>query len=226
MQSITLKIKRLLLVAGCVLGASQALAELDPELAAASTAAKNDPGLFATGYLLFGTSQAAGTSRPGPAVLAGGELGYALPRDSWGRLQGSLFAGTGFLNFKAKDEDRADQTVSIGVLPMIRGGYAYSLGHGASFLWQLGAGAFLGRYSAEVNDVTYRSEDALIGLAGSFGGQLLLTPSSWFEIVIGLDWMHYAFDVDDVKGGGVTLAADRSFNVNSPAMSLGLKIRL
>jgi hypothetical protein len=205
---------------------TSAFAELDPELATASRSATNDSGLFLSGNIWLGQSQAVKISRPGLAAIVGGEIGYSLAQDSWARLQGGAFVGTGMLNFKSKDSPRESQTVSIGLMPILRGAYGYSLGNGAMMLWRAGAGGFVGHYATDIGDVEYKTSSMFPGLVGQLGAELLMSSSSWFEVIVGVDFTHYSFEVDEIKGGGNKLEVDRSFNVNSPTVNLGLKLRL
>jgi hypothetical protein len=208
------------------LTASVAFAELDPELATASRSATNDSGIFVSGHVWLGQSQAVEISRPGLAAIVGGEIGYSLAQDSWARLQGGAFVGTGMLNFKSKNSPRESQTVSIGLMPILRGGYGYSLGNAAMMLWRAGFGGFIGHYQTEISDVEYKTSSIFPGLVGQLGGELLMSASSWFEVIIGIDFTHYSFEVDEIEGGGNKLEVDRSFNINSPTVNLGLKMRL
>jgi hypothetical protein len=208
--------------------AGPAFAELDPELAEASTAASNDAGLIAGGFLEFGTTLSAGKTRPGKAVLTGAEIGYSMPRDSWNRFIVSLAVSGGAISFKKQIGDSYDdRNIGINLMPMARFGYGKSLGHRATWVSRVGAGIFLGTAKGEyLGEQFSDAADGFSGVVGQIGADFIFSASNWVDLTVGYQLNHFSFEIDEIESisnNPIPFSAE-AYNLNAHMLSLGLAL--
>jgi|GEM_PF-1572934 len=207
---------------------SGARAELDPELATASTAAANDSGLVAGGFLSMGSGLSAGNTRPGPIVLGGGEIGYSMARDSWNRFVASFALSGGSLSFKRGYGDGyEDRQLNISLMPMIRGGFGKSISHRSFWVWRVGMGAFLGNTSGDFEEQSFKSS-GVFGLAGQLGADVIFSVNDWIDVQVGYQLNHLSFEIEEAKNksGDAIDGLSESYNVNAHMLSIGAGLHL
>lgn len=205
------------------LGGQVAKAELDPELAQATS--KNNNGLYlglgARGGQAYGT----GGSTPGLAAFATVEPGYVARRDSWGRVETSLELGTGALSFRRKNDAKTKVGMAVPVYALARVGYGWSLGDSLFSVIRLGAGPAFANYKEEENGESIESDGMVSGIAGQIAWDLIAPMGSSFDIIGGLALTHMAFDINDLEKDGQSISVDRPVAVNMPTAYFGVRLQ-
>jgi len=202
---------------------SYALADLDPELAAASN--KNESGFYVGAGLSLGQAYATGGSNPGVAGLFSVEPGYVASRDSWGRLEASIALGMGMLDFREKDAVSTKVDMDIKLFALAKIGYGWSLGSSMFGIFRAGVGPVIADYEGKANGVTAKSDGSLSGMAGMLGYDILMPVNDTMDIIGGLQLTHMAFDLDKVKVDGVPVNVDEPINLNIPVIYIGTRFK-
>jgi hypothetical protein len=204
-------IVRILTVVCLLGGPSLALADLDPELAAANP--QNDGGFFLGGNLNFGQSYATGGSNPGLAYLLSIEPGYVSTRDTWGRIETSLEVGIGQMSYREKNSSETKVTIAMNGLILAKVGYGINLRKGTFAILRVGAGPALATYRATAGGTTV--EASANGLAAQIAYDFVIPASDKLDIVAGLELTHVALDT---AGGSVE-------SLNIPAANAGARFK-
>ncbi len=186
----------------------------------------NESGFFLGAGLGFG--QARSTDKdttPGLAMLGKIEPGFQVGRGSWSRLEFSGEFLFGNISFRTKETNAGKVEMPIGFGLLVKAGYGYSLGEKAIAMVKLGVGPMLAKYKAKPLGQTAESDGAVSGLAAMVGWTMVLPMTDVLDGVLGIDWHHYQFNVDDVKINGAKADYDRNVAVNVPQANLGLRVR-
>lgn len=179
---------------------------------------KNTSGATMGVNMAFGQSIAAGGHGPGIAWLMSVEPGYGAARDAWNRIEPSLELGTGGMEFKLNDSTGQTGTskVPLKFFALAKVGYGYSVGRNSFAIWRFGAGPAMLDYSQTVNGIKLKATDSLTGFMARLGMDFTSPITDSFDVNFGFHFNYLTFTVD---------ALNRSFQVNTPLMQFGGRMR-
>lgn len=180
---------------------------------------KNFGGAYAGGQLLLGQAYVAGDGSAGPAFLGSLDLGYAIKRDTWNRIELGLELGTGKASFKDKGTPSIDVDLGLDAIVMLKGGYGYSLGGAAFGFFRAGVGMVSASFDGSAGDVDIDGGSST-GVATMIGWDAVYFADASLDLIFGASLRLINFNFNDV-------ADDRgSFQLNIPSVYAGARWRL
>lgn len=208
-------------------GAGDMLQPNEVQTTGISTNPANDSGLFLGAGLGLGQARTTEDKvTPGLALLGSFEPGYQFNTGSWSRMEVSAQILAGTMSFRNPSNAGGKSTLNVATGLLAKFGYGYSIGNKLFGLLRLGGGPLLAKYEGRVDGTKITSDGTLSGLGILIGWDAVMPMTSALDGVIGLDWLHAEFDVNDVKANGAKYVYDHSLVLNVPQIYLGLRLRL